>query len=124
MLEITATNDKELLNSLSINIFGQKFESGVGYVLLENGQAAGLADIFCSEERAVLKSVGIILSKRGKGLGDFFTRSLMLRLSDVSDTIVIPYIDSYYDKFGFMKNNSRMEIDSDKLVFPRACKGE
>lgn len=122
MLSLIPTNDKALLNSLSNTIFNCDFDGEVGFVLHKNEESVGVAKIFCSEERSEILKLGIIPSKRKLGFGDFFTRSLILRMSMVSSCIEINYISDYYKKFGFIEKKGKMFIDSDKVVFPCACK--
>lgn len=121
MIGLNATNDKTLLNGLHNAIFGCDIEGDVGYVLYVDGIPAGVAKLSVTEEEAHIIRVGILGKLRGKGYGDFFTRSLMNVLIDVTDVIYADYVDDYYLKFGFERDGDRMRIDSDKLTFPRKC---
>jgi hypothetical protein len=122
MLNLTPTNDKALLNSLSSSIFDCEYEGEVGFVLYKDEESIGLAKIFCSEEKSEILKLGIIPSKRKLGYGDFFTRSMILRMSMVSKCVEINYTSDYYKKFGFIEKKGKMVINSDKVVFPCACK--
>ncbi|HOO22545.1 MAG TPA: GNAT family N-acetyltransferase [Clostridia bacterium] len=125
MLKLTPTNDKTLLDRLSNEIFGHDFGHEVGFVFQKGEENIGIARITCTPEKSTVVKVGIIPSERGQGYGDFFTRCLLLKMSDVSERIEIEYISDYYKKFGFTEENGKMIIDSGKLYFPRACqKGE
>ncbi|MBR6751099.1 MAG: hypothetical protein IKM01_02495 [Clostridia bacterium] len=121
MISLNATNDKTLLNALHNAIFGCDIEGDVGYVLYVDDIPAGVAKLSVTEEEAHIKRVGILGKLRNKGYGDFFTRSLMNVLIDVTDVIYADYVDDYYLKFGFERDGDRMRIDSDKLTFPHKC---
>ncbi|NLL55861.1 MAG: GNAT family N-acetyltransferase [Clostridiales bacterium] len=122
MLCLMPTNDKELLNSLSKNIFGCEFNGDVGFVLYKEDKAIGIAKIYCAPEASRLISLGILPSERKQGFGDFFTRSLLSQMSLVSSKVIIEYANGYYKKFGFVEKEGKMEIDSQNIVFPCACK--
>lgn len=121
MLNLAPTNDKKLLDSLSNSIFACDFDGFVGFVLYRNNESIGLAKIYCDEDKSTILKLGIIPTRRNAGYGDFFTRSLLLRMSEVSDIIEINYVSEYYKKFGFTEKNGKMVIESDKLIFPRKC---
>jgi GNAT superfamily N-acetyltransferase len=121
MIHIEPTNDKELLDSLSVRIFGAPYEGNVGYVLYCEDEAVGLAKLSIKEEVTVILSAGILPEMRGMGLGDFLLRSLMARASDMSDRIEIGWISDYFIKFGFRQQRCGMVIESKDLVFPRKC---
>ncbi|HKL74258.1 MAG TPA: hypothetical protein VJ903_05135, partial [Clostridia bacterium] len=89
MLSFAPTNDKALLNNLSKSIFDCDYESDVGFVLYQSKESVGLAKISCCTEKSIVLKVGIIPSKRKLGYGDFFTRSLLFRMSKVSEIIEI-----------------------------------
>lgn len=122
MLTITPTNDKNLLDDLSIKIFGKKFCGDVGFVLYNGNKPSGIAKISCREEFSAIIFIGVLPEFRKEKLGDFFTRSILLRMSEVSDKIEINYVSDYYKKFGFKEENGKMIIESDKLYFPCECK--
>jgi len=68
-----------------------------------------------------LEDLYIMPQYRGKGYGDFFTRSLMNIFIDVTDYIVSEYVDDYFLKFGFVTRGDVMVVESEKLTFPRKC---
>lgn len=121
MLSFTATNDKGLLDRLSEEIFLKKFPAEVGFVLCEDDEPIGVARINILPTVSVIELVGVIGAFRKKGYGDFFTRSLMNALSNVSEVIEIGYESDYYLKFGFERGGKGMKIDSRNLVFPSKC---
>ncbi|MFA5450303.1 MAG: GNAT family N-acetyltransferase [Clostridia bacterium] len=122
MLRIVPTNDKQLLNELSEQIFGKDFARSVGFVLYNSEQAVGLASLNILADKATLELVGIIPMARGQGLGDFFTRSLINTLSYSSPNIIIGYKDGYFDKFGFITREKDMIIQSKDIFFPSQCR--
>lgn len=122
MLSFAPTNDKSLLNTLSNEIFGCDYEGDIGFVLKKEDTSLGLAKIYCTDEKSILLKLGILPLCRHNGFGDFFTRSLLLRMSKVSSKIVINYSSEYFEKFGFTGKEGKMFIDSEKMVFPCNCK--
>ena len=121
MISFGATNDKRVLDALHNAIFGTPIEGDVGFVLDVDGKPAGIAKLKVTPEESHIVRVGVMPKLRGKGYGDFFTRSLMNVLIDVTDKIVIDYVSDYYLKFGFAEENGTMVIDPEKLVLPHAC---
>lgn len=121
MLKFFATNDKKQLDDLYMEIFKEVFPGNVGYVLLFDEKCIGVAKIITTPSISHIEKVGIIPSYRGKGFGDFFTRALMNTLSNVSKTIVINYLSDYFLKFGFVKENDKMSVNSTDIVFPSKC---
>lgn len=121
MLNLNPTNDTALLNALHNAIFGTDISGKVGYVFYVDDVPAGVAKLDIDATSAYLREVGILKGFRGKGYGDFFTRSLMNCCIDITD-VIYTYKDDYFLKFGFTEDGDRMKVDSDKLVFPHACK--
>jgi len=120
MLEIIPTNDAKLLADISVKCLDRPFLKSVGYVLFEDGFAVGIADLTIKADGAYLTSLGIIPQRRGRGLGDFFTRSLLFHMSNVAPTITV-YDDDYFLQFGFTKRGNELAIKSTELNFPRKC---
>ena len=124
MISLGATNDKTLNDKLHTAIFSAPLDGDVGYLLNVDGVPAGIAKLIVTPEESHIVRVGILPKLRGKGYGDFFTRSLMNVLIDVTDKIVVDYVSDYYLKFGFVREGDKMVIDPEKLVFPRQCRHE
>lgn len=121
MLSLGASNDKTLLNELHNAIFGVDMVGDVGYLLYLDDQAIGIARLRVTEEEMHILAVGVLEEYRGRGFGDFLTRSLMNVFIDVTDRIYADYVDEYFVKFGFIETDDYMVVESDKLVFPRKC---
>lgn len=121
MLQYFATNDKKQLDEIMQDIFGKDFPGKVGYVLSYENKVIGIAKVSVTPEESHIEFVGISKLYRKKGLGDFFTRSLMNTLSYVSKVIIIEYVADYYLKFGFTEKNKKMVINSKDIVFPSKC---
>ncbi|MBQ8178262.1 MAG: GNAT family N-acetyltransferase [Clostridia bacterium] len=121
MLSLGASNDKNLLNSLHNAIFGVDMEGSVGYLLYVADKPIGVAKLRVTPEEMHIIEVGLLEEYRGKGYGDFFTRSLMNIFIDVTDYIYSDYLDDYFLKFGFERKGDVMVVESDKLTFPRKC---
>ena len=121
MLKFAATNDKALLDKLSLAATGVPFDGTVGYVLTLNDVGIGVAKLQVSPEVSTIVSVAVVPELRGRGLGDFFTRSLMNVLIDVTERIETAYQSEYFVQFGFRANERGMTIESKDLTFPHAC---
>ena len=121
MLSLGASNDKKILNELHNAIFGSDMVGEVGYLLYLGDKAIGVAKLRVTTEEMHILEVGILEEYRGKGYGDFFTRSLMNIFIDVTDRIVSDYVNEYFLKFGFVQSGDVMVVESEKLTFPRKC---
>ena len=121
MLSLGASNDKIILNELHNAIFGSDIVGEVGYLLYLGDKAIGVAKLRVTTEEMHILEVGILKEYRGKGYGDFFTRSLMNIFIDVTDRIVSDYVNEYFLKFGFVQSGDVMVVESEKLTFPRKC---
>ncbi|MBR2481180.1 MAG: GNAT family N-acetyltransferase [Clostridia bacterium] len=121
MLSLGASNDKILLNQLHNAIFGCDIVGDVGYLLYIGDEPIGVAKLKVTPDEMHILEVGILENYRGKGYGDFFTRSLMNIFIDVTDYIFSDYVDDYFLKFGFVQKDDVMVVESDKLTFPRKC---
>ncbi len=121
MLGYGVSNDTELLEDLYQKIFQKKPDFVIGYVLYENDVPVGIANLKVTPELSEIKEIGLLSEKRRKFFGDFFTRCLLLRLSEVSQKI-ITYQNDYFYRFGFVDEGEKMVIDSKKIDFPSTCK--
>ncbi|HQC54480.1 MAG TPA: GNAT family N-acetyltransferase [Clostridia bacterium] len=121
MINLTATNDKKILDDLSKKIFGAPFDGGVGYVLQLDDETVGVAKVIVNPDVSTIVSIGLLKEHRGKGYGDFFTRVLLNVLSEVSAYIVVGYRSNYFTQFGFKESFDEMFIKSKDIVFPAKC---
>ena len=121
MLALQPSTDKLLLNKLSSAIFAKEFNGDTGFVLYLKSEPIGVAKIKVAPDVSYIIELGIINEERGRGYGDFFTRSLLNALSFVSDKIAVSYVSGYFNKFGFKQNGTEMIIDAENLVFPKKC---
>lgn len=121
MLGYGVSNDTELLTDLYKKIFSRNPDFVIGYVLYEDDIPVGIANLKVNPKVSEMKEIGLLPEKRNKGFGDFFTRCLLLRLSEVSEKI-ITYKNQYFYKFGFVDKDDKMAIDSKKIDFPSTCK--
>lgn len=121
MLSFTPSTNKELLTSLSKEIFNTDFTANVGFILLSNGDNAGLAEFVVGKTSKLIR-VDVKEQYKDKGYRDFFTRSILYRLGQVSLYIEIDYYTPYFEKFGFEKyGKDKMRIDTRNLTFPSDC---
>lgn len=121
MLGYGVTDDKELIDNLTEKIYGERFGFVIGYVFYEDDEPIGIANLTVTPTIAEIKSIGILPDKRNKGFGNFFSRCLLLRLSEVSEKIIV-YKNDYFYQFGFVLEGEKMSIDSEKIEFPSDCK--
>ena len=122
MLSITAIADKKPLNDLHEAVFGTEYPKDIGYVLQDDGKNVGIASMTVRNDVSTIEKVGVIPEERGKGKGDFFTRSLIFGLSQVSEKVRISYKSPYFYRFGFTDDENGMIAESSKIVFPCGCK--
>lgn len=120
MLNMLPSCDKKLLDKMSYEIFAKPFKGDIGYVFYDDGQAIGFARLIIGDTSAI-SEVGILPEFRKNGRGDFFTRSILFRLTQISRYIRIEYKSGYYLQFGFEYDGAGMKITSDKLVFTSSC---
>lgn len=116
MLNMKPTNNKKLLDSLSFAVFSKAFDGEIGYVFYKDDAPVGFTKLEIGDTSKIV-GVAILPDCRKKGYGDFFTRSTLFRLTQISRYIEIGYVSDYFLKFGFNKKGQIMEIESDKLVF-------
>lgn len=66
--------------------------------------------------------VGLIEEAKGKGYGDFLTRSIINKVMDLCKVVEINSTSEYFEKFGFERSDNLMISESKKIVFPSKCK--
>lgn len=120
MLNMLPSNDKTLLDELSYSLCSKPFSGAVGYIFYADGTPVGVAHLSVSAMSSI-DFIGVLPAYRKKGYGDFFTRSILFRLSQISEKICIKYVSGYYNKFGFVSDGKNMYVDSDSLKFEPAC---
>ncbi len=118
MLRLTASADKDVLRTLSEQIFHHQYNKGVGYVLYDEETPIGLAELVVTPQCSFIEGIGIVPSARGKGNGDFLTRSILFALGECSEKTVVRYVSPYFEKFGFREEDGCM-VRSGKPTFPR-----
>ena len=124
MLSLLPTDDKDILNNLSRELFRHDYSGDVGYLLTNDGEPIGLAR-FKVGKTSVLYEIDVREDFKDKGHRDFFTRSILYRLGQISLFIQIDYQDEYFEKFGFIKTEKgKMSIETSKLDFPAECKNK
>ncbi|MFA6866738.1 MAG: GNAT family N-acetyltransferase [Clostridia bacterium] len=122
MLRISPTNDKKIINDLSLKIFEKDFEGDIAFVLYDDDKPIGFAYIKVNGNTAQIIKIGILESCRKKKMGDFFTRSLLFHFIDSVDYIEICYVSKYFEQLGFANTDKgTMIIKSNTIVFPSGC---
>ncbi len=110
-----------MLDGLSRAIFGTPAHSACGAVLSCDGVYCGVAFYGIGDELHI-RSVGILPEYRGRGYGDFFTRTLIYKFMFYNKDIVVDYHDDYYINLGFAsEGDNSMRADCADIVFPSGC---
>lgn len=124
MLTVKTAKNSENIASLAISCGLDELFHDTVFVLCMDDEVIGVADIEVEETSRIL-SVGVLPNLRGRGYGDFFTRTLMFMLSDIATNIEIGYSNSYFIQFGFeYAEDGKMTVETENLVFPHGCKSE
>jgi GNAT superfamily N-acetyltransferase len=121
MLRVEPAHDKEILNALYLEIFGAPYPKDIGFLLYEQGRAAGIANIDVRAAVSEIIAVGVLPAERKKGFGDFLTRVILDRLTTVSEKVRVRYVSDYFLPFGFKIKDDGMEIKSKDIRFPKKC---
>ena len=72
---------------------------------------------------AHIRAIFILPDYRGKGYGDFLTRSMMnlFTLSNMGVVIDYPDDNAYFSKFGFAATPQGLYVSPADIVFPSLC---
>lgn len=119
-----ALSDVEVLKKLAKECGGEYDERcTLNMVLIVGEELCGVSNMRYVDPKTIrLEWVGLREDMRGKGFGDFLTRSSINKAIDISEYIEISVFDEYYLKFGFEKCGDKMICESKKVVFPSKCK--
>lgn len=90
-------------------------------VFILDDKVSGIASARFIEKTVRITYVGLIKEARGKGYGDFLTRSMINKVMDLSDAVEVNVVDDYFIKFGFKVLGNIMRADSKSIVFPSKC---
>lgn len=77
---------------------------------------------FVNPKTILIEYVGLIESAKGKGYGDFLTRSMINKVMDLCETVEANSTDDYFLKFGFVLKENKMVARSKDIIFPSKCK--
>ena len=96
-------------------------DSTMHLVFILDGRVSGIASARFADKAIRITYVGLIEEVRGKGYGDFLTRSMINKVMDLADVVEIDAVDDYFIKFGFKRVGDIMRADSKHIVFPSKC---
>ncbi len=119
-----AVSDVEVLEKLAKECGGEYDKRcTLNMALIVGEELCGVCNMRYSDKKTVrLEWVGVREDMRGKGFGDFLTRSSINKAIDISDFIEIATVDGYYEKFGFIEVDGVMRAESKSIIFPSKCK--
>lgn len=119
-----AIDDVEVLKKITRECGGEYDESCTMNLLFILGdRPEGVAYAKFTDAKTIrIKYVGLREQTRGKGYGDFLTRSMINKVMDLCEKVEVESKDDYFLKFGFQKQNDIMFAYSKDIVFPSKCK--
>lgn len=122
MLKLIIIEDKKLKIELKKKYYNSLID-GADVALVIEDKICGLATYVITDTARIM-AVAIDKDIRGKGIGDFFIRSILNMLTFTNLDIVIDYVDKYhyYDKFNFKLQDNELKVASSEIVFPCKCK--
>ena len=89
--------------------------------ILENEVSGCACAHFCSTDTVRISYIGLLERAKGKGFGDFLTRSMINKVMDLATRVEVASTDDYFLKFGFKKAGCVMYALSKDIVFPSKC---
>lgn len=91
-------------------------------VFILDKKVSGIASARFIDKAVRITFVGIKKEERGKGYGDFLTRSIINKVMDLTDVVEVDVVDEYFLKFGFEHCGKIMRAESKSIVFPSKCR--
>ena len=91
-------------------------------VFILDNEVSGIASAKFVDSAIRITFVGLVLRARGKGYGDFLTRSMINKVMDLAKVVEVDSTDDYFLKFGFKRVNDKMIAESKDIVFPSKCR--
>lgn len=91
-------------------------------VFILEDRVSGIASARYNGRAIRIDYVGLVESTRGKGFGDFLTRSIINKVMDLAEVVEVNSTSDYFLKFGFKKVGDIMVAKSSDIVFPSICK--
>lgn len=122
MLSLHPLDDKDA-ESATRSFYGAQI-SGQTVALNVDGVDAGILTFTISPDLvAHIKAVAVLPEYRGKGFGDFLTRSMMNSFTLANMGVCVDYDDvgDYYSKFGFRPTDKGLYVSASDIVFPSKC---
>lgn len=119
-----AISDREVLDKISKEC-GVKYnpDCTLNLLFILGDRPSGVAfGRFVNPKTILIEYVGLIDSAKGKGYGDFLTRSMINKVMDLCETVEVNSTDDYFLKFGFVLQENKMVAQSKNIVFPSKCK--
>ncbi|MBQ2715116.1 MAG: hypothetical protein IJF76_05765 [Clostridia bacterium] len=119
-----AIDDVEVLEKISAECnhkFDRSCTMNLLFILGDRPSGVGCAR-YLSSDTIRIEFVGLIEGARGKGFGDFLTRSMINKVMDLCKVVEVNSKSEYFLKFGFELVGDVMRAKSEKIVFPSKCK--
>lgn len=123
MLYITPCEDIKIGEELSEKIFGVGDITDGAILLFNDKTPIGLAEIYVGSDFVGISRIGVLPDFRGRGAGDFFARVIIFKLMSYELPIKLDFVNDYYQKLGFKKQDKTMLAECEDIKFPSCCGG-
>ncbi len=123
MFSAVALSDNFVAKKITLECGGIYDESNTMHLvfILENS-VSGIASAKYVGGAIRITFVGLVDKARGKGFGDFLTRSMINKVMDIADVVEIDSTSDYFVKFGFTRQENVMVCKSKDIIFPSKCR--
>ena len=122
MLSLHPLDDEQAITTF--NNWSLSPLDGQTIALNVDGRDVGVLTFTISSDlSAHIRGVFVLPDFRGKGLGDFLTRSMMNSFTLSNMGVIVDYTDEndYYSKFGFKQTERGLYVSPEDIVFPSKC---
>ena len=123
MFSAVALSDRDVAKKITLECGGEYDESNTMHlVFIWENSVSGIASAKFIGGAIRITFVGLVDRVRGKGFGDFLTRSMINKVMDIADTVEIDSVSDYFVKFGFIRQGDIMVCKSKDIIFPSKCR--
>lgn len=122
MLALHPVEDKDA-ESVAIAFYGENVIGQTIALNVDGVDVGVLTFTIAPDLNAHIKAVFVLDEYRGKGFGDFLTRSMMNSFTLANMGVYVDYEDKndYYSKFGFCQSDKGLYVAAEDIVFPSKC---
>ena len=115
--------DDQTANTALFAALGRTFDGQTIAVSADDTDIGYLNFTISADLTAHIRAVYVLEEFRGKGFGDFLTRSMMNSFTLANIGVCIDYADDndYFGKFGFKKTEKGLYVSPEDIVFPSKC---